>query len=240
LECGRRRRTDVTGREFVEVNDPVWSPDGRLIAFSAFRAGSSAIVAKPADGGPERVLIERSPGRVYVEGWSPDGRYVAINIVDGGRQWGALLPQQRTSEPIALIDGPNDEYDFSPDGRWLAYISPDLETGQAEVFVVPVPPTGERWQVSARGGAQPRWRHDGRELFYLSLDGTLMGAMVPSGSRFEAAAPRALFQTGLVVIPDYDPFDVAPDGRFLITKPVESSAGTVIDVVLNWQSALRY
>jgi eukaryotic-like serine/threonine-protein kinase len=228
----------LAGREFAGVNDPVWSPDGDLIAFTASRSGSSAIIVRPADGGVERVLIERSSGSVFPEAWSPDGRHLAISVFDGPRHEGALLALHGKPEPIVFADGESDEADFSPDGRWLAYSSRTRETGQPEVFVVPVPPTGSQWQVSTTGGAQPRWRPDGRELYYLALDGTLSAVTINRGARFDAGSPRPLFKTGLAVLADYDQFDVAPDGRFLISKPADASDGTVIDVMLNWQSGL--
>jgi serine/threonine protein kinase/Tol biopolymer transport system component len=228
----------LAGREFAGVNDPVWSPDGSLIAFTGSRSGSSAIIVRPADGGVERVLLERKSGSVFPEAWSPDGRHLAISVFDGPRHEGVLIALHGKPEPIVFADGESDEADFSPDGRWLAYSSRTRETGQPEVFVVPVPPTGSQWQVSTTGGAQPRWRRDGRELYYLGLDGTLMAVTISRGPRFDAASPRSLFKTGLAVLADYDQFDVAPDGRFLISKPADASDGTLIDVMLNWQSGL--
>lgn len=238
-DLARGVTSSLTGRENKEVNDPVWSPDGRLLAFRAYRGDRSLLIVKSADGGPERVLADGLFGEVFTEGWSPDGRYLAISIWEraGLDRRGALLPLEGKPEPIVFAQASIDESDFSPDGRWLAY---NTDAGDdTEVFVVPVPPTGERWQVSAGGGAQPRWGRDGRELYYLALDGTLMAVSIGAGRRFEAAAPVALFQTGLVVSPGYDQFDVAPDGRFLITRPAHAGGGTVIDVVLNWQSALK-
>ncbi len=228
----------LAGREFAGVNDPVWSPDSSLIAFTASRSGSSAIIVRPADGGVERVLIERSSGSVFPEAWSPDGRHLAISVFDGPRHEGVLLALHGKPEPIVFADCESDEADFSPDGRWLAYSSRTRETGQPEVFVVPVPPTGSQWQVSTTGGAQPRWRRDGRELYYLALDGTLTAVTINRGARFDAGSPRPLFKTGFAVLADYDQFEVAPDGRFLISKPADASDGTVIDVMLNWQSGL--
>jgi eukaryotic-like serine/threonine-protein kinase len=237
IDTARGVTSRLTGREFDGVDDPVWSPDNRQVAFTAYRRDRSLLAVKDADGGPERVLIDGLFDRVFVEGWSPDGRFLAISIWDGPQRRGALFPLKGEPEPIVFAESANDESDFSHDGRWLAY-STGVDAG-SEVFVVPVPPTGERWQVSAGGGTQPRWERNGRELYYLALDGTLMAVPIASGRRFEAAAPRALFQTGLVVVPSYDQFDVSPDGRFLITTPADPHHGTVIDILLNWQSALK-
>jgi eukaryotic-like serine/threonine-protein kinase len=228
----------LTGREFAGVGDPIWSPDSRRVAFRAVSGGKSVLVVKPVDGGAEHVVTNGKFDEVFLEGWSPDGRYLAINIWDGARRRGALLPVDGKHEPINFVESASEEADFSPDGRWLAYSTPG-DGGGSDVFVVPVPPTGERWQISYGWGTQPRWRRDGRELFYLALDGTLMAVSVSSARRFERSAPRALFRTGLVVTPGYDQFDVSPDGRFLLTVPADPFEGTVIDVVLNWQSVLK-
>jgi dipeptidyl aminopeptidase/acylaminoacyl peptidase len=222
------------------LNDPVWSPDGRWLAFTARgRPGGVALVAKPVDGGPERVLVERRSGDVFVEDWSPDGAYLAFGIAGESGSAGALVSLQGKgpAEHILAEQGFPDELRFSPDGRWLAYHS--IERGQPEVFVVPIPPTGQRWQVSAQGGAQPRWHHGGRELFYLGLDSTLMAVAIGEKGRFEAGPPRPLFKTGRVVDWDYDQYEVGPDGRFLISVPVRPDEGTIIDVVLDWQAALK-
>ena len=238
IDTARGVTSRLTGREFGGVEDPVWSPDSRRVAFKALSGGKSVLVVKPADGGAERVVTDgRFADDVFLEGWSPDGRYLAVSIWEGPRRRGALLQVDGKSEPITFAESANEEADFSPDGHWLAY-STQADSG-SEVFVVPVPPTGERRQMSAGGGAQPRWRRDGRELFYLALDGTLMAVSISRAGRFEESAPRPLFRTGLVVAPDYDQYDVSPDGRFLITVPADPLEGTVIDVVLNWQSVLK-
>ena len=123
---------------------------------------------------------------------------------------------------------------FAPDGRWLAYTG-DYE-GHWEVYVGPYPPTGVRWQVSVSGGSQPRWRADGKELFYLALDGTLMSVDTVLSPEFRAGQPRPLFKTAV------DPFAavrshyaVAADGkRFLFVNPAGDDGPGSMTVVLNW------
>ncbi len=125
-----------------------------------------------------------------------------------------------------------DEPHFSPDGRWLAYISD--ETGQFEVYVQPFQGEGEKQRISMGGGGQPRWRGDGRELFYLALDGTMMAVEMNMGDTLEPAAPEILFQTGINTSPTTDQYAVTADGqRFLILTPAEDQTAA-ITVVLNW------
>jgi hypothetical protein len=124
---------------------------------------------------------------------------------------------------------------FSPDGRWVAYQS--NESGQFEVYVRPFPDPGGQWQVSGAGGISPRWRRDGRELYFLSPDGRLMAAAVKTAATFESEAPVALFQTRILgggSPGDFRPqYDVAPDGRFLINAIVDQTAPP-ISLLLNW------
>ena len=123
---------------------------------------------------------------------------------------------------------------FAPDGRWLAYAGG--YEGHWEVYVVPEPPTGRRWQVSVSGGTQPRWRADGKELFYLALDGTLMSVDTVLSPEFRAGAPRGLFKTAV------DPsatvrshYVVTADGkRFLFLNPAGDDGPGSLTVVLNW------
>jgi Tol biopolymer transport system component len=133
-----------------------------------------------------------------------------------------------------------DEPKFSPDGKWVAYNG--SEGGQKpEIYALPFPPTGQRYQLSSQGGAQPRWRRDGRELFYLASDGTVMSVMIPGGDVRQAARPEPLFQTGLEVSPSFDQFVPSPDGqRFLIRRP-EGAAGdrAPVHVIVNWRSLVE-
>jgi hypothetical protein len=110
-----------------------------------------------------------------------------------------------------------------------------------EVFVSAVRPSGERWQISAKGGGQPRWRHDGRELYYLSLDGILMAVDIGTdGTTLRAGTPHALFQTKLVVSPFLDQYAVSADGRrFLVNVPFDAPEELSINVVVNWQALLK-
>jgi hypothetical protein len=129
---------------------------------------------------------------------------------------------------------------FSPDGRWVAYQS--NESGTSEIYVQPFPAPNAKWQISTNGGGMPRWRADGKELFFIAPDAKLMAAaVVVSNATFEAAPPVALFQTRIGGGPgqiNKHEYAVSRDGRFLINERAEASAATPITLILNWQPRL--
>ena len=123
---------------------------------------------------------------------------------------------------------------FSFDGKWIAYGS--NESGTWQVYVTSFPDLGQRCQVSAGGGGQPRWRRDGRELYYLAPDGKFMAVDITAGLELDCGSPRELFDTGLSMNPVLDQYAATPDGqRFLVLKPQEG-APTPLTVVLNWDA----
>jgi serine/threonine protein kinase len=216
-----------------------WSPNGTQIAFSSNRKGIYDIYVKPSSGaGAEQLLLE-SPHTKLVMDWSPDGRYVLYNDVDsktGFDLW--ALPLMGDRKPLLIVNTPFEEREgqFSPDGRWVAYQS--NESGRFEIYVQPFPEAGGKWQVSNAGGTAPRWRRDGKELYFLSLDGKLMAASVQaSTSTFESALPLALFQTRAVTGSNANlrpQYAVSQDGRFLINSASET-ASVPISLILNWK-----
>lgn len=184
--------------------------------------------------------------------WSADGRFVLYTAVTG-RGAGApvnlwVLPLFGDRKPHPILQAPFrvPQAQFSPDGRWVAYVS--NESGRYEVYVVPFPVSGGgKWQISTAGGSQPRWRHDGKEIFYLAADNKLMGAVVNAqGSGIEVGAVRPLFQThaaavspGLYLRGAYT-YDVSADGqRFLINTPLAPGQTAPITIVVNWIAGLR-
>jgi WD40-like Beta Propeller Repeat len=168
-----------------------------------------------------------------------------------GNLW--ILPLQGERKPYVAIKSPywdtpgisvpaasgETQGQFSPDGKWIVYAS--NESGRYEIYVESFPTGAGRWQVSTTGGTQPRWRRDGKEIFYLAADGKLMAAAVQSGA-FQAQTPVALFQTplggaGAGISRQYEAS--ANGQRFLINMPVSLTASTPITVVLNWGAAVR-
>jgi Tol biopolymer transport system component len=131
---------------------------------------------------------------------------------------------------------------FSPDGRWVAYAT--NESGRYEIVVQPFPASAGKWQVSINGGLQPRWRADGRELYFIAPDGTLMAASVnASAATFAAAVPVALFRSritgGGTNLPDHPYYAVSRDGRFLILQSAGEPTVSPITLLLNWKPRAR-
>ena len=227
--------------------DPIWSADGRQIAFSVVAAGERGIYVMPAFGGAER-RVYTSAVPTFIDDWSSDGKWLSahtnrVNTTDQKGE-GFLIPLDPGAKPIVFGDTTAargvDEGRFAPDGRWLAFGLSSADAG--DVFLMPLPPTGERWQVSVSGGAQPRWSSDGKTLFFLATDGRLMAVDVEArpGAPPAISAPRALFQTGLSVTLNLDQFAVSRDGqRFLIRRPEEAVAKDEIRIIVNWPELLK-
>jgi Tol biopolymer transport system component len=234
---GRRSRLTFAGSDWM----PIWSPDGRQIVFRSHRDGQPNLYRKSADGsGIDEVLLTSSEEK-GPEDWSANGQYIAYHVTsDAGNVDLYALPLIGDRRPIPIATTPGNEGGarFSPDGRWIAYTS--YETGREEVYVQPFPPTGAKWQVSSEGGGRPRWRGDGRELFYLARDLKIVAVEVKSAAAFEVGAGRALFQVeGAGLGAGTSKYDVARDGqRFLVNAGFDRPAGDAILVMLNWTALL--
>jgi Tol biopolymer transport system component len=231
LDLSRGISSRLTSDPANEEN-PVWSPDGSQIAFYSNRKGVPDLYRITLSTGQEEVLLESGEAK-YPEDWSKDGESLAY--LSQQKFW--LLPLLGDGKPKLILDTAflKDEPQISPDGRWLAYNSDEL--GRWEVYVQPLQAPGEKLRLSTNGGAQPRWRKDGRELFYLALDGTMMAVPITAGATLVPGIPKSLFQTGITVNPTIDQFAVTGDGqRFLLVLPLESAPP--ISVVLNWSAAL--
>ncbi|HEV8133461.1 MAG TPA: hypothetical protein VGP85_02240, partial [Pyrinomonadaceae bacterium] len=165
--------------------------------------------------------------------WSPDGRFILYEK-DPTELW--VLPVSGDAKPYALIQ--TKTYDanarFSPDGRWVAFVSD--ETGRKEVYVTRFDHPGEKWPISTDVGNNPRWRRDGKELFYLAADSKLMAVQIKPGEKFDAGAPTALFKSD-PLSPDYD---VTADGqRFLFIASAPGNQRLPFAVILNWMADLK-
>jgi eukaryotic-like serine/threonine-protein kinase len=229
---------------------PAISPSGR-IAFSTTLDGAVGdLYWASADGvGSPEPLLVKSPTVKHPNHFSPDGRFLLYDDHTAQRQDLWILPIESLPpggerKPIPFLVTQADETvgQFSPDGKWIAYSSD--ESGRREVYVqgfapdrVPAVAVG-KWQISTAGGDKPRWRRDGRELYYIAPDRKMMAVPVKTNPVFEPGVAIPLFETRLV---GFMPYDVSADGRFLLnsvsdTAPAPSSPVTI---VLNWQTELK-
>jgi serine/threonine protein kinase len=227
---------------------PVWSPDGSRIVFASNREGVRNLYQKLSSGGGTDELLLKSDQTKLPTDWSPDGRHLLfMNVGQKGVDlWVLLLFGDRKPVTFLQTDFPETGGRFSPDGRWIAYTS--TESGKAEVYVRSFPASGGQLQVSNGGGTQPRWRRDGRELFYLSADEKLMAVEINGGGdTFEAGIPKPLFKPHASTVFRTGPhYDVTADGqRFLVNMRVirveENSVSKPepVIVVTNWIAQLR-
>jgi dipeptidyl aminopeptidase/acylaminoacyl peptidase len=191
--------------------------------------------------GSEEVLLTTEGVLVLPADMSPDGRTVAYGTMSHVLQDPDILALplvgDRKASALVQTDKPEGMLQFSPDGRWMAYLS--FEEDRSEVFVQAYPPTGGRYQVSVAGGISPRWRPDGKEILYLAPDSTLMAVDVStSPSGFRAGQPRALFKAAINTLGNpigLFHYAVAADGqRFLVASLLGGEAPPPVTVVLNW------
>ena len=238
--------------DLVHEDTPVWSHDGRRILFRSERSGAPNLFIKTFgddEGAEEQVFPGASPlsaQPLSPMDWSADGRWIAYvsNSSRSARDlW--LLPLAGDRKPQPLSATRFDEYDaqFSPDSAWIAFVS--SESGTPEVYVAPVRQPGDKRPISVGGGTTPRWRKDGRELYYASAGNrSIMAVPIEPGATIKAGAPTRLFSLGAELASRPNPrntaYDVTPDGqRFLVSVPAGEPVSSRITVVLNWAAGLK-
>ncbi len=212
---------------------PVWSPDSRRVAFQSAPGGKPGIYVKDVNGaGPEQLLALGS-GKTPTS-WSGQSILFTENLQ------AFLLPLSGDKKPTAF--GLPSVYSpvqarISPDGKYLAFSAND--SGGTNVYIQAMPPNTGKWQISVDGGVQPRWRGDGKELFFLSLDQKMMAVDVALGATLTWGIPHELFQASPFFL-NASPYDVTGDGqKFLMYSPTESAGNAPITVVLNWWAGLK-
>jgi serine/threonine protein kinase len=225
-------------------DDPVWSPDGNQVIFSS--AGEKGDITlnlyrKVSSGAGTPELLFKSDVTKESTDWSNDGRFIVFQAYYPKTEsdlW--VLPLFGDGKPYPFLQTEFIETQgfFSPDGHWLAYTS--NESGRNEVYVQTFPQSGGKWLISSGGGAQPHWRGDGKELFYMAPDRTLMAVEVNTAATFETSAPKPLFATRVSGYNAPNRYVVSADGqRFLINSAAGELNQTPISVVLNWTSTLK-
>jgi Tol biopolymer transport system component len=219
--------------------NPIWSADGRYIAYNKVDVGMYRKLATGA--GPEELLVA-ARGLAIPKSWSPDGKFIVyaqVNPGAGADLMGIAVDGDRQPFPVVQTNATEDQGQFSPDGHWLAYTS--NESGQGEIYVIPFPPSpnGGKWLVSRGGGVQPRWQRDGKELFYISADSKMTAVPVSTKPVFQAGTPQTLFDSEIVdtgIRTGPLSWDLAPDGkRFLIITPSSTDTSS-LTVALNWRN----
>jgi eukaryotic-like serine/threonine-protein kinase len=249
-DLARKTLTRLTFDESSEIV-PVWSPDGKRIAFYSDRNNKFGIYWKAADGTGEVEQLCSASAIIIPYCWSSDGNALLTGqfVGDGmSNQDVSLLSTQGDPAVTPLL---RDKYmemqaRISPDGRWMAYTS--NESGKNEIYVRPFPDVNKgRWQVSTDGGDSPLWSPDGREIFYLNGD-AVMAVPVETKAAFSLGTPKPLFHGKHVAAypADGTPWDISPDGkRFLMIKPPASPGGQSteqprkLNIVLNWTEELK-
>jgi serine/threonine protein kinase/Tol biopolymer transport system component len=224
-----RRFSFTQGNQY----SPVWSPDGQRVVYSDDHSGVETLTENLATGGNERALTLQPPSSQYALSWSPDGQTLLYRTEskDDGLDIETLSGKQ--AAPFIATRADESQGQFSPDGRYVVYVS--TESGRNEVYVQPYPKTGAKWQVSTSGGEQPRWRRDGAEIFYLGPDKRLMSAALRRGPQFDAATPQPLFTTTMFVgyLSSSQAYDVTRDGsKFVIASIDPQTPPSPITVVV--------
>jgi eukaryotic-like serine/threonine-protein kinase len=218
----------------------VFSPDEASVVYYSNRGGRSTFLRKSSSGaGVEEVVLDEGAGS-YPDDWSPDGKYILYEKNAGARNkvdiW--VLPMTGGEKPFPYIETQFEEAHscFSPDGRWVAYTS--TESGRSEIYIQSFPIGNGKWQVSTAGGDQAQWSSDGKELFYIAPDRSLMAVAIAGSNTLEISRPNVLFQT---VIPltgitdDRNNYVPAKDGqRFLVNTLADMTNSQPLILVLNW------
>ena len=215
-------------------SNPQWSPDGKSIIFSSDRSGPSSLYRRAVGVVGEDQLVHKGDSFEYALDWSRDGKYLAFRELNDI----FALPLEGDRKPIAVTQTPfyEDHARISPDGAWVAYTSDENGDNVVEqVYIQSFPNPGLRQQVSTAGGAQPQWKADGTELYYISPDRTLMAVSIKkTGKSIETGAPVKLFQMRLS-----RSYNVSADGRFLLNVSKDDSVNSPIRVMIDWAAALK-
>ena len=235
LDLVRGVRTRLTFGPIGNVS-PIWSPDGKWIAYSSSRNGQFALCRKPSDGsGAEETLLTVT-NQPLLDDWSRDGKYLLYSLPGPGGSLRQIftLPLEGERKPSLILER-GVLAKLSPDGHWLAYTSG--ESGRLEVYVVPFGGGQGKWQVSANGGQYPHWSQDGKELYYMDLTFNLLAVPVTN------ASGALQFGAGEKLVANWSApqvfYDVSPDGKKFLLDRVEQQVSQSVTVVTNFTAGLK-
>ena len=225
-------------------NSPTWTPDGKMVAYSSTVKGPPHIYARAADGsGTEKTILETPDVIELPDSFSPDGRYLAYSrhlpkTEPTNHLW--VLPLFGEGKPFPIVQTTFDERlaAVSPDSKWMAYWN--NESGRYEIYITAFPGGGAKWQVSTNGGISPKWRKDGKELYFIdSLDNIVAVDVSTSANAVHLGVPHALFQA-VGIQRENGPYDVTADGKkFLINSGNVNAGSDPLTLVLNWPAELK-
>jgi Tol biopolymer transport system component len=225
---------------------PTWSPDGSRIVFSSNQQQPNVLdlYVKSVTGAGREELLLTTPQMKAPQDWSPDGRFIVFRSVEPktGNDLLAISLDERKPFPVAQTSFDEREGQFSPDGKWVAFVS--NESGSSEIYVQAFPAPGHKISISSNGGGQPRWRRDGKELFYLTLDGQLMAVPIQLTANGELVgrAPIALFAANIgaaVQTNNRQQYDVSADGQRFLMNTILEEAAAPITLILNWRAPAK-
>jgi eukaryotic-like serine/threonine-protein kinase len=229
--------TRLTFEKMIGQN-PRWSPDSSTVLYSSNRFGTPQIFSIPASGVGEAERLLPSDYSESADSWSPDGRFLIfsrspIDKMSERSLW--VLPMIGEKKPYPLIASSHSQQwyaDFSPDGKWVAYVSD--ESGNPEIYLVPFPDARVKVQVSTNHGSQPRWSPDGHQLYYIGKDHAIMATTL----RFAVSGPE-VGETRTLFKPDIPQFEVSGDGKHLLVfKTVNNQEPSTVTLISNWMNAL--
>ncbi|HYA63743.1 MAG TPA: hypothetical protein VED66_11085, partial [Candidatus Sulfotelmatobacter sp.] len=224
-------------------NSPAWTPDGKMVAYSSTVKGPPHIYERAADGsGAEKTILETPEIIEIPESFSPDGRYLVYSrhvpkSEPTNHLW--VLPLFGEGKPFPIVQTAFDERSsaISWDSKWIAY--QNNESGRYEIYITAFPGAGAKWQVSTNGGISPKWRKDGKELYFIdSLDNIVAVDVNASANAVHLGVPHALFQA-VGIQREYGPYDVSADGKKFLINSGNVNASDPLTLVLNWPSQLK-
>ena len=244
IDFARGTRTRFTFGPGPSVQ-PIWSPDGSRIVYTGVAkvvkatGPVSEVTVKPTGGSEKEEIIFRGDGQISATSWSPDGRFLALEVLRVGSHtktdvWILPLVGDRKAYPFLETEFSEEAAAFSPDGRWLSYVSD--ESGKSELYVTSFPSHSGKWQVSTGGVIAGGWVRSGREMLYLGADQNVMSVEVRAdASGFDAAVPKVLFKSPRALTGAFTP----RGNRFLLAPRAEGSQTSSIGLVSNWPALVK-